>query len=78
MWEIKILIWMSNTHPFHIIIVEEATTLVIPPFIQLWEILNPSARWIFTHFCRRIVTTSHDEHFRQLNYTSLPEIETSY
>ena len=73
-----LLIWMSTTHPLHIIFVEVAATMATSPFIKLWKIFHPTACWILAHCCLSIHSPRQNEHFRQLNGTSKPEIETAY
>ena len=69
---------MSTTHPLHIIFVEVAATMTTSPFIKLWKIFHPTACWILAHCCLSIHSPRQNEHFRQLNGTSKPEIETAY
>ena len=73
-----LLIWMSNTHPLHIIIVEVAAPMLISSLIQPWEIFNPSGGWISAHCWWSINSPSQNEHFRQLNRTAIPEKVTAH
>ena len=66
------------THPLHIIIVEEATTMVSSALVQLRKIFHPSTSWISAHICQSIISPSQYEHLRHLNGTSLPEKETMH
>ena len=70
-------IWIANTHPLHIIIVEVATTMRRSSLIQLRKIFHPPVGCISAHCCHSIISPCQNEHFWQFNGTSKPEKETA-